>query len=107
MRPGEKRQNGSRRATVIAEVKMVSARIIEVDRALDEPQPKQPDIEVKVALRIARDGRDMMKAAHRNTHDGQCCRTPSGGSIHNCVVLPGSLYRETQTTLHATNTAID
>ena len=48
------------RSDVVAKIEMVGRGIIEIDRALDEPQPKQADIEIKVPLRIAGDGRDVM-----------------------------------------------
>ena len=64
----EKRQDCPRSAVAITIVKMVSARIVEVDRALDQPQPEQVGVEVQVTLRIAGDGGDVMESTDRYAH---------------------------------------
>ncbi len=50
-----------RHASCIAKVKVISARIIEIDRALDQTQSKQSNVEIQIALRIAGDGGNVMK----------------------------------------------
>jgi hypothetical protein len=41
---------------------MIRARIVKVDRAFHEPQPKDLGIKIEIALRIGRDRSDMMNA---------------------------------------------
>ncbi len=60
--PGKERQQSPRRAARITEIEMIRARVIEVDRSLDEPQPQHAAIEVQVVLRIRRDRSDVMEA---------------------------------------------
>ena len=60
--PGEKRQDRARRARAVAVVEVVRARVIEVDRALDQAQTQHAAVEVEVALRVAAHGGDMMEA---------------------------------------------
>src|SRR5437762_13504323 len=66
--PGKECQNCSRRAAGIAKVEMISARVIEIDRALDQTQPKQSDVEIQVPLRVAGDGGDVMKSGDSLLH---------------------------------------
>src|SRR5260370_2525937 len=66
--PGAEGHDTPRRAHVIAVVEMVSLRIVEVHGALDEPEAEQPDVEVEVALGVARDRGDVMNAEHAG-HD--------------------------------------
>jgi len=47
--------------TAIAKIKVIGTGVIEVDSPLDEPQSKQADVEVDIALRITGDCRHMMK----------------------------------------------
>jgi hypothetical protein len=61
-RPRKECQDRPRRSARIALVEMVSTGIIEIDRAFDQTQPEQSDIEIEVVLRIAGDGGDVMKA---------------------------------------------
>src|SRR5262249_7742113 len=68
-RPRKKRENCSRRAAIIAEVKMVRSRIVKIDGALDETQTEQPDIKIKVPLRIAGDRSDVMQSRNFAVHD--------------------------------------
>src|SRR5947207_13260262 len=60
--PGKECQNCSRRASCIAKVEMISARVIEIDRSLDQTQPKQSDVEIQVPLRVSGGGGDVMKS---------------------------------------------
>src|SRR5438552_17865738 len=62
-RPGKECENRSRRAAVVAEIKMITSRIVEIDCALDETQPEKADIEIKIVLGIAGDRRHVMEAA--------------------------------------------
>src|SRR5437762_10003574 len=66
--PGKECQNCSRRAAGIAKVEMISARVIEIDRALDQTQPKQSDVEIQVPLRVAGDGGVVMKSGDPLLH---------------------------------------
>src|SRR6266550_2870497 len=67
--PGKECQDRARRAACIAKVEMISARIIEIDRALDQTQPKQSDIEIQVALWVTGDGGDVMKTSDFLFHE--------------------------------------
>jgi len=59
--PGHgKGENSSRRAVIIAEVKMVRSRIVKIDGALDETQTEKRDVKIEVPLGIAGDRSDVM-----------------------------------------------
>src|SRR6266699_4878152 len=60
--PGKECQDRPRRASCIAKVEMISARIVEVDCALDQTQSKQSDVKIQIALRVTGDGGDVMKS---------------------------------------------
>src|SRR5439155_11537031 len=68
--PRKECQNCSWCAARIAKVKMITARIIEIDRALDQTQPEQSDVEIQVTLRIAGNSGDVMKSGNFIIHDG-------------------------------------
>src|ERR1044072_62120 len=51
-RPGKKSQDRAWRAAMIAEVKMIPARVIEVHRSLNKSQAEQTDVEIKIAMGI-------------------------------------------------------
>ena len=51
-RPLEEGDGGAWRAALVAEVEMVAARIVEVDRLLDQPQPQHARVEIDRALRV-------------------------------------------------------
>jgi len=59
-RPRKKGENSSRRAVIIAEVKMVRSRIVKIDGALDETQTEKRDVKIEVPLGIACDRSDAM-----------------------------------------------
>src|SRR5690606_41843831 len=61
-RPGEEGHDRPGRADLVAEVEVVGLRVVEVHRALDEPQPEEPDVEIEVPLRVARDRGDVVDA---------------------------------------------
>lgn len=42
-------------AQLVAEVEVVRRRVVEIHRSLDQSQPKDPCVEVEIALRIACD----------------------------------------------------
>src|SRR5207245_10232151 len=56
--PGEEGHDASRSAHLIAVVEMVCLRIVEIHGALDESEAEQPDVEVEVALGVARERGD-------------------------------------------------
>src|SRR5688572_16220393 len=60
--PGEESHDAARIADVVAVIQVIGLRIVEVHRALHEPEPQHPRVEVEVALRIARDRGDVMDA---------------------------------------------
>ena len=47
---------------------MIRPRIVKINCALDETQPKQRDIEIEIPLRITRDRGDVMKAGNLVFH---------------------------------------
>ena len=61
--PGEECQDRRRPPGRVPVVEVVGARVVEVHRLLDQPQPQHPGVEVDVALRVRRDGRDVVQAA--------------------------------------------
>src|SRR5262245_27637314 len=69
-RPRKKCQDCSRRAAIIAEIKMVGSRVIKIHRALDETQTEKPDVKIEVPLRIAGDRSDVMKSRNFSVHQG-------------------------------------
>ncbi len=66
----EKGQHGAGPALLVAEVKMPGARIVEIHRALDEPEAKHVAIEGQVAGGVAGNGGDMVDAGHENAPEG-------------------------------------
>jgi hypothetical protein len=79
-RPREECEDRPRCANRIAEIKVVTARIIEIDSAFNESQPEQSDIEVEIALRVAGNRGNMMKTSYvhgllrfkNRCHSGGC-----------------------------------
>ena len=69
--PREESEDRPGGADRIAEVEVVAAGIVEVDRALHEPQPKHPGVEIEIALRLAGDRGDVMEAG--DVHGGGGC----------------------------------
>src|SRR5882762_9475490 len=61
-RPGEKRNDCSRAPNVIAKIKMVTTRIVEIHSPFDQTQPERLGVKVEIALRISRNRGDMMNA---------------------------------------------
>src|SRR5207247_10397432 len=54
--------------TKIDKVKMKSSEIVEIDCALNQTHPKQSNIEIQVALRVAGDSSDVMKSGDSLPH---------------------------------------
>src|SRR5258705_9599122 len=75
-RPREERHDAPRRPHLVAVVEMVGLRIVEVHRALHEPEPEQPAIEVEVPLRVTRDRGDVV-----NTQDVAHVALRYGGAL--------------------------
>ena len=63
--PRKEREDGSRRAGVIAKVEMIGSRIIEIDGAFDEAQAQNLCVKVQVPLRIRSDCSYVVKAGDR------------------------------------------
>ena len=64
MRPREERQDRTGMADLVAEIQMVGAGIVVVDRLLDEPKAKNARVEIEIAGRITRNRGHMMNARH-------------------------------------------
>src|SRR6266851_964222 len=75
--PGEEGHDAPRSAHLIAVVEMVCLRIVEIYGALDESEAEQPDVEVEVALRVARDRGDVVDAEDAG-HDQYSANASSG-----------------------------
>src|SRR4029077_12645478 len=63
-RPGKECENRSRRAAVVAEIKVITSRIVEIDSALDETETEKSDIKIEVPLRIGGNRSNVMEAAN-------------------------------------------
>src|SRR5437764_3509321 len=61
-RPRKKSNDGAGAADVVAEIKMVAARVVEIDRAFDQTQAERLGVKIDVQLRISRDRGDVMDA---------------------------------------------
>ena len=62
-RPRKKGDGRSRPSGPIAKLKMIGRWIVKVDGALGQAQAEDLGVKIHVALRIARDGSDMMNSA--------------------------------------------
>jgi hypothetical protein len=58
----EEGQVGARRALLVGVEEVVDGRVVLVDGLLDEPQPEDPDVELDVRGRVARDRGDVVDA---------------------------------------------
>src|SRR4029078_7037877 len=67
-RPGEERHDRSRTAQLIAIVKMVAPRVIEVARELHQPEPEDAAVEIDIGLRVTADGGDVVDTRDRGAH---------------------------------------
>jgi hypothetical protein len=61
-RPGEKRNDCSRAPNVIAKIKMVTTRIVEIHGPFDQAQAERPGVKIEIGLRISRNRGDVMDA---------------------------------------------
>src|SRR5690242_720385 len=78
--PREERHDAPRRADLVTVVEVVRLRIVEVDRALHEPEAEDAGVEVDVTLRIAGDRGDVVDAldfAHGSTPNEVMTRSVS------------------------------
>src|ERR1700744_2452901 len=66
--PGEKGEDSAGSADVVAKVKVIGFRVVEVHGPLDEAQTQDLGIEVQVALRIGCDRGDVVQAYDRGSH---------------------------------------
>ena len=64
MLPGKEGQDGAGLALLVAIIKVIGARIVEIHGLLDQPQPERAGVEVQIAVGAARNGRDVMDAGH-------------------------------------------
>jgi hypothetical protein len=55
---------------LIAVVQVVAARIVEVDRELDQPQAKDAGVKVDIPLGITGDGGDVVETGRSSLHHG-------------------------------------
>src|SRR6266516_6190149 len=67
-RPREKRHDCARGAARIAEIKVVSRRIIEIHCALDETQSEHASVKIQIALWITGNRGDVMKSGNFDLH---------------------------------------
>ena len=51
-------------ALLVAVIKVIGARIVEIHGLLDQPQPERAGVEVEIAVGAARNGRNVMDAGH-------------------------------------------
>jgi hypothetical protein len=65
-RPLEEGDDRAGCADLVAEVEVVAAGVVEVDRLLDEAQPEHARVEVDRALRVRADERDVVDALDRH-----------------------------------------
>ena len=61
-RPGKKGNDRSGAPDVIAKIKMIAPRIVEIHGPFDQTQAERLGVKVEIALRISRDGSDVMDA---------------------------------------------
>jgi hypothetical protein len=71
--PGEEREYASRITMLVAEIKMVSSRIVEIYGALYEPEPESAGVEVEIPLWVARDTGDVMNTGGAEAHRTDSC----------------------------------
>src|SRR5690606_19254963 len=60
-RPQKEGQDAPWGADLVTEIEVIRLRVVEIDRALDEPEAEEPGVEVEVPLRITRDGGDVVQ----------------------------------------------
>jgi len=73
VRPREKSEDASRTSLLVTEVEVVRRRIVEIHRALDEPQTKNAGVEVEIPLRVTGDTGDVMNTGSAEAHRPDSC----------------------------------
>jgi hypothetical protein len=71
--PRKKSEGASRASLLIAEVEMIGRGIVEVYRALDEPEAEDTGVEVEIPLRIAGYAGDVMNTGSTKAHGTDSC----------------------------------
>jgi len=73
IRPGEKSENAARSSSYVAEVEVIGGRIVEVYRALDQPEAEGAGVEIQISLGVARNAGDVMNTGGPETHRPDSC----------------------------------
>jgi len=71
--PREKSKNSGRVTPLITKVEVIRRGIIEVYRALDEPEAENAGVEVEIPLRVTGYGGDMMNSGTAEAHRPDSC----------------------------------
>jgi hypothetical protein len=74
IRPRKKRHDASGGAFRIAEIEVISGRVVEVDGSLDEPQSEDASVEVEITLWVACYPCDVMDAGSCKSHGNRDIR---------------------------------
>jgi hypothetical protein len=62
--PGKEGEHRAGAAGLVAVIEVIGPGVVEVDRALDQPQAQRACIEIQVSQRVAGNGRDVVQAGH-------------------------------------------
>jgi hypothetical protein len=73
IRPGEKGKDTTRVSPLITEVEVIVRGIVEVYRALNEPEAENAGVEVEIPLRVTGDTSDVMNSGSAETHRPDSC----------------------------------
>src|SRR5881409_3127975 len=68
VRPREESENTPGASGLVAEIKMVGGRIVEVHRPLYQAQPKSTGVEIEISLRVAGNSGYMMNSGRAKRH---------------------------------------
>src|SRR6185295_1039918 len=66
--PGKEGENAARTSRLVAEIEVIGRGIVEVDGALDQPQPEDPGVEIEISLGIAGDAGYVVDAGGSESH---------------------------------------
>ena len=66
----DKRDDRAGRSRLVAIIKVIGGRVVEIHRFLDQPQTEQTAVKIVVGLRIARDRTDVMETGEGRVHGG-------------------------------------
>ena len=72
VRPGKEGEDRAGRSSIVAEIKMVGARVVEINGALDEAEAQNIGVEIQIPLRIGSDGSDVVKTNNGTWHWVAC-----------------------------------